>query len=155
MRRWVLWLALLVSSGCGSSPSAPTPVADAPYSSDPRQALAQAESRWLARGPRNYDFTLSVFCFCPFAGPNTARFEVRDGVSTAPGATAATLERLLHLSSVDLVFAHIRRAVESNPYLFDARYDLESGYPLEYFVNYDFQLQDEEFAASIRDFVAR
>lgn len=155
MRRWLVWLSLLAVAGCESTSTAPTPVADAAYSTDARQALAQAESRWLARGPRNYDFTVGVSCFCFFSGPNTVRFEVRDGVSTAPAATAATVERFVNLSRVDLVFADIRRALDLDPFYFRAEYDPENGHPVLYGVDYLELLADDERGVGIRDFVAR
>lgn len=156
MRRWVVWLSLLAASGCESTSTAPTPVADAPYSTDARQALAQAESRWLARGPRNYDFTVRVSCiFCSLFGPNQVRFEVRDGVSTALDATPATAERFRYLSRMELVFADIHRVLDYSPFFFNAEYDPSTGHPVVYSVDYRLETADDEGGTGIRDFVAR
>lgn len=158
-RRVALGLALIVAgAGCAAAPTAPTADTDAllaPVVVDPRQQLAAAEQRWAARGPGSYDFTLGVSCFCFFSGPNTVRFEVRNGVSTAPDATAQTIERFRSLSTIDLVFADIHRALDRAPEYFSAQYDRETGHPLGYSVDYRRYVADDEGGLAIRDFVAR
>ncbi len=154
-----LGLALAVAgAGCAAAPTAPTGSAAvllAPELLDPRQQLAAAQQRWAARGPGNYDFTLAVSCFCFFSGPNTVRFEVRNGVSTAPEATAQTTERFRSLSTIDLVFVDIQRALDRAPDYFTADYDRDTGYPLRYSVDYRRNTADDEGGLSIREFVAR
>ena len=154
-----LGLALTVAgAGCAAAPTAPTgSTAElfAPAVIDPRLQLTAAQQRWAARGPLNYDFTLGVSCFCFFSGPNTVRFEVRNGVSTAPDATAQTVERFRSLSTIELVFADIHRALDRAPEYFNAGYDRETGYPLGYSVDYRRNTADDEGGLSIRDFVAR
>jgi Family of unknown function (DUF6174) len=152
-----LGLALTVA-GCAAAPTAPTgDTAElvAPAVIDPRQQLTAAQQRWAARGPINYDFTVGVSCFCFFSGPNTVRFEVRNGVSTAPDATAQTIERFRSLSTIDLVFADIHRALDRAPEYFSAQYDRETGHPLGYSVDYRRNVADDEGGLAIRDFVAR
>jgi len=154
-----LGLALTVAgAGCAAAPTAPTGnTAElvAPVVIDPRQQLTAAQQRWAAHGPVNYDFTLAVSCFCFFSGPNTVRFEVRNGISTAPDATAQTFERFRSLSTMDLVFADIHRALDRAPEYFNASYDRETGYPLGYAVDYRRNTADDEGGLSIREFVAR
>jgi Family of unknown function (DUF6174) len=156
----VVLLLSLAGAGCTLTPTAPSAAASesplvAPFVRDPRLELTAAEQRWAGRGPRNYDFTLAVACFCFSSGPNTVRFEVRNGTSTAPNATAQTIERFRSLSAIDLVFADIHRALDRAPEYFNADYDRETGYPLGYSVDYRRNLADDEFALSIREFVAR
>lgn len=149
-------LALIAAGpGCTAPPLAPTasPMGT-PIEFDSRTQLALAERRWADRGPRNYDFTVRIGCIFCF-GDRIVRFYVRDGVSTAPDATSATLERFRLLSSVDMLFAQIHQILDRHPFRFDADYDSTSGYPTLYWVDYDFYLQDEEYSVSVSDFVPR
>jgi hypothetical protein len=143
-----------VASGCAQSeaptaPSAPVVVEPA----DPRTALVEAERRWASWRLRNYDYTLSIGCFCP--PPRSVRFEVRDGVSRAPDADAFTRERFSNVERVDLVFARIRELLDRPPARFEATYDPTYGYPTLYVVDLSFQVADDEFGVSIDGFATR
>lgn len=163
-RRFAATLALaatVVAPACADSPTAPSAVRTvataivAPDVPDARRALTAAERRWAARGPRSYDFSVTFVCFCFESGPKTARFEVRNGVTTAPGATAETVERFSAHARVELLFAEIRRLLDRAPYDFRAEYDATTGYPVSYYADLRRNTADDEGGVSISDFVAR
>jgi len=115
---------------------------------------AAAERRWAASGIRDYDYTVRLYCFC-FSLPNTIRFEVRDGVSTAPGATAAALARFARLSTMELVFADVRQTLEREPYRFGADFHPVLGYPRSYYSDQEVMVADDEVGVFITDLVVR
>lgn len=143
--------AAVLLSGCRETPATPTPVVVPP--ADARAALAEAARRWDSWRLRSYDVTVTVSCFCP--PPRSVRFEVRDGVSTAPGVDARTRQAFSDLERVELVFDRIRQLLDRQPARFEAVYHPTWGYPTGYFADGSFQIADDEEGVALTDFVPR
>src|SRR5262245_17749755 len=67
----VKWIAIAAMSVLAISPAR----AQKP---SPGVALAEAEARWRAHGPKAYEYEVYLTCFCPISG---GRFRVVSGVS--------------------------------------------------------------------------
>jgi len=108
--------------------------------------LDSAEARWAASGITSYQMTYREACFCPEI---IVQVTVVDGavVETAslgdfdPGGPGRTVEDL---------FDEIRSAFASGAVSVVATYDLDLGYPTEYFVDYAANIADEEFGITVQ-----
>ncbi|MEZ5420100.1 MAG: DUF6174 domain-containing protein [Vicinamibacterales bacterium] len=146
-----LLAAVFLLSACRETPATPSVVVAPP--ADPRAALAEAARRWDSWRLQSYDVTVTISCFCP--PPRSVRFEVRNGVSTAPGVDALTRQRFSDLERVELVFEGIRQLLDRQPARFEATYHPTWGHPTSYFVDRSFQTADDESGVSLTDFVPR
>lgn len=148
MRPLVLTLLTLTAVGCRTTAAppepTPTPPAEAEGGGGPEH-LERARARWAVAGPDDYRFTVGRICFCPpaLSGP----FEVvvrdgrvasvtRDGQPVGPDAPA--------LPTVEGMFDAVTEAYASSADEVRVRYDERLGYPVEIYVDEDFQAADEE-----------
>lgn len=96
---------------------------------DAAAALARAEARWQAQGPKAYQFGINLTCFCgPLRGMG---FRVLDGqVQTPPDADAATRRFHESYGTVEKLFAVIRGVLDKGGHKVVVKYDSDLGYPI-------------------------
>lgn len=87
-----------------------------------------------------------------------ARVEVRDGktvsVVAATSARPIRPEFFQQYDTVEELFDVIGDAIGRDPYRFGVRYDSRRGYPLEFSVDYDRGMVDDEAGFTVADFEA-
>jgi hypothetical protein len=99
-----------------------------PIEQGPSTALARAEARWQARGPKSYRFGIMLTCECFPKGMN---FRVVGGQpQLPPGADSASQRFHDSFGTIERLFARIRRAITDGGHRIDVKYDAELGYPI-------------------------
>lgn len=122
-RRFVALLALALP-GCGSI-----------LSESELRRLAEAESRWEARGFGAYSVEMRRLCFCPPNLTGWARLEVVDGAlvraTILESGEVITNSQLQFWPTVEQLFEDIRHADRGSDWVADieASYDPELGFP--------------------------
>jgi hypothetical protein len=100
----------------------------APAQELPALALAQAETRWQARQPNAYQFTIAL---SGAWGRSGATFRVVEGKTQPPRETDAAWQRLADTyGTMEKLFAVIRQTLATGDSRVSARYDREYGYPI-------------------------
>ena len=140
----IVGLSLAAVPACTVTPTSPEPVAG------PRETLARAEQRWAASRIAQYEYSISVGCFCPF--PRPVRFEVRNGDSSAPGLDDRTRAWMARFESVDALFAMLHEHAQRNPARFEIEYHPTLGYPAKGYLDGSFNVADDELSFEIVEF---
>ncbi|MGE0816072.1 MAG: DUF6174 domain-containing protein [Vicinamibacterales bacterium] len=146
-----LWLAI---TGCATSPTAPDDAATvaAPFEGDARSALNAAWQRWRAQRAESYDFTVSVFCFCPPRFTTIVRFHVRQGVSETQDVDPALRAWFSRFETIDAIFEELSAILDHGPFRFSASYHPLLGYPTSVAIDYEEFLADDELGLGVVDF---
>ena len=102
-----------------------------PTSADsPAQELAHAEATWKAHKPSAYEFTVDVQCYCPLADA-APTFRVRNGAAAPVRPLDARVRRTYDdFSTVEKLFAVLRRHLARSPFKVAIQYDKTLGYPV-------------------------
>lgn len=118
--------------------------------------LAQAEAKWMALRPAQYEFTLEVFCFC---GPDIRRpvtFRVALGHAAPRGQLNQTARQFFEkYKTVDRLFSFLHAMWEQNPAKVAVKYDRKLGYPKSMAIDYNAQTKDDEFYLKVIHFKPR
>ena len=122
------------------------------------EELLHAETRWRANKVEVYEFRFQYACngLIPPPPPGTAFivFRIKDGRSAylRPGADPVPVPaEWAQYSTVEKLFAFIRKAWTSRPIHMDAQYDQARGYPIRVCVDPS-GVSDDEFGFVISDF---
>jgi hypothetical protein len=121
--------------------------------------LARAEAKWRASKTEAYEFRFQYACNglippTPPEVPPGMLIRVKDGESThlRPGAVPVPVaSELVHYSTVEKLFAFIRKAWTSRPSHMEVQYDQARGYPIRICVD-PTNVSDDEFGFLITDF---
>ena len=95
---------------------------------EPAVALARAEARWQALGPKDYRFGILLACEC---FPQGMTFRVIAGKAEPPRHTDVMSQRLHdRYGTVEKLFDRIRRALAAGAHRVVVKYDRQLGYPI-------------------------
>ena len=144
--RWAtgaLSLALMVAAGgCSDGPVAP--VLD----------LFQARALWDEVGPDSYRYTLRRSCFCGPGALGPVRVTVLDGRAVGWRYTDGTTvpEALRpYFPAVRGLFDILEEAYERKAHALEVTYDDETGAPVTFYIDYRFEVADDEIGFSIEE----
>ena len=112
-----------------------------------RADLADARGRWDAAGIRRYVVTYQEVCFCP---QTVVSVTVEDGVIQDSEATGDWADQVQALRVEDM-FDTIERAIDDGVFSISVSYDPETGHPVDYFIDVEEMMADEEFGVSVTD----
>ena len=115
---------------------------------EPARDLAEAEARWADAAIGAYSMTYSVRCFCP---EQSIEVSVADGdivESSWKGDWEPTV-----FFTVDDLFDELRQAVDDRAFSINVTYDDATGRPLEFFIDFDEMVADEEWGIEVTAFV--
>jgi hypothetical protein len=109
----------------------------------PEAELARAEARWRERGPKTYQYQVSITCFCaPFLND---RVRVINGVpEPAKGLDG--------FNTVEKLFERIRQAISRGQYRISVKYDDQLGYPRSADLDPRREVSDDELFFVVRSF---
>lgn len=119
--------------------------------------LAAAEDRWEAAGLADYDYNFTRGCFCPeeFVGPFRASVRAGEVSKASFNGTDLFEIDILEIGRYDEivrtvpgVFGEIKRAIREADRL-DVEYHPVLGYPTEVFIDWEFNMADEEVSYRI------
>lgn len=141
--------AMAVDGGYGIEIRSVTEGADDGDHDAARGALADleaAQARWAEQGPASYELTYQALCFCPEIVQTVT---VRDGelVDVVTGPDGPTQ---IEGMTVDDLFAQLRTAITGGAHEVRASYDDELGHPVEYWIDEDPMIADEEHGVAVR-----
>jgi hypothetical protein len=120
-----------------------------------RSELERARALWEANGPSDYVYTVERLCFCGYRGP--ARVTVEDGavvsiVYLADDEPPVELTEEL-FPTVDGLFDILEDAIARDAHSISATYDPEMGVPVEFFIDYQENVADEELGMRVTEAV--
>jgi hypothetical protein len=109
-------------------------------------------SKWNKQNISNYEFTLTVGCFCTeaVAGPHVIKV-VDDTIASVNGLPydSSTMGLLM---TIDELFAYVRRGINKDPYQKSITYNSLYGYPESVYFDFDKNMADEEIGYYISGF---
>jgi hypothetical protein len=133
---------VLATSSCSDGPVAPV------------LELHQARALWGEVGPDSYRYTLRRSCFCGPAALGPVRVTVFDGVAVGwrylDGTTVPEALRP-YFPGVLGLFDILEEAYDEDAHSVEVTYDDETGAPLSFFIDYRFEVADEEMGLSIEE----
>ncbi len=115
--------------------------------------IALHRARWEAHRPSSYVYEMQRICFCAEGAQGPVRIRVQgtqivERTYTSSGAPVASEFQSL-FPSVDGLFDMLDEAVDRDPYEFTVRWHDEIGVPLEFYVDYDARVFDDELGVKV------
>ena len=114
--------------------------------------LSYNQSKWERKNINDYEFTLTINCFCPQerVGPHMIKVVNNEIVSVNnhpydPGTTG-------ELYTIDQLFTFIETSIERKPYLKTIKYNSTYGYPQNVWFDFNKNMADEELGYQVTDF---
>lgn len=117
-----------------------------------RADLEAAQARWEAAGIRRYRMTQRPVCFCPAMVHDATVEDGRIVALTTTDEAGGTPEFVVEPLTVEALFVRLEAAVDEGVAEVRVTYDLETGAPLEVWVDVDRMMADEEWGVSITAF---
>jgi hypothetical protein len=119
-----------------------------------RAALRANNEVWRNRSVDDYTLTYQINCFCAEEWRGPFEVEVRDGaiVSIQYNGEAVDPERQ-QFYTVSGLFGLLEDAFDRNAEKVTVTYDEELGHPVEFYIDYNFGIADEEIGATVLDLV--
>ena len=110
--------------------------------------IADPFSRWKAHGFNNYTIEQRRICFC-LNGGEPVRVIVKDGqvinaVKISDGTSLSPSERIWY-KTVDQLFEVINKINIDSVAVFRVEYEARYGYPVNFYVDPDSMMADEEY----------
>jgi hypothetical protein len=117
--------------------------------------LERARARWESRGLSDYTYAIRRLCFCSYVGPVRVTVENGAVVSLTPvGGEEPPFELTAELfPGVEGLFDILQEAVGRDAHSITVTYDPETGVPLEFFIDYDEFIADEELGMEVTESV--
>ena len=116
--------------------------------------LEQNRALWEAQSAENYDFQLSIWCFCPFGGQMPLAIEVRDGepvsIAAADGSDVTpNRESYSQVDTIEELFGVVEEAQSGGADEIKVEYDPEYGYPVSIDIDYIQEAVDDEVSYQV------
>jgi len=120
--------------------------------SDENDDLSSNQSKWNRQNISNYEYTLTINCYCPQerVGPHLIKV-INDKIVSVnnlpydPGKTG-------ELMSIDDLFTFVSTGIERNPYKKKIEYNSIFGYPQYVFFDFVKAMVDEEIGYQVTGF---
>lgn len=117
--------------------------------------IAENQQRWQSTGPDDYVYAVERLCFCALIGP--VRVTVVGGVATERVVVASgeplTGEAADLFPTVDGLFDLLVEAVAGDAHEVDVTYDPETGVPVDFRIDYEEYVDDEELGVRVTESV--
>jgi hypothetical protein len=117
------------------------------------QDLLRNQAIWDKKNLNNYEFTLTVSCYCPeaVAGPHLIKV-VDDTIVSVNDKPYDPLTVGL-LMTIDELFTYVGKSIERKPYQKSITYNSLYGYPESVYFDFEKTMADEEIGYRITGFV--
>ena len=120
--------------------------------SEDNDELSSNLAKWDKENIVNYEFTLTISCFCPQerVGPHLIKV-VNDeivSVNNLPYDPDITGE----LMTIDQLFSYLRTVIDENPYKKTVEYNSVYGYPQFIYFDFNKNMVDEEIGYQVTGF---
>jgi hypothetical protein len=122
--------------------------------------LSRNQTKWEQAGIEDYQFELTVGCFCPFGGQMPVTVEVRDGevvsMTDANGEvvspTDPMYENILQYATIDGLFSYLASDSVQEADKLTVTYDPTYGFPTEMDIDFIELAMDDELYLSVSGF---
>jgi len=110
------------------------------------------QSKWNRKNLSNYEFTLTIGCFCPqaVAGPHVIK--VDDDTIASVNDQPYDPSTMSYLMTIDDLFNFVGKSIERNPYKKRITYNSLYGYPESVYFDFEKAMADEEIGYNIIGF---
>ena len=121
----------------------------------PEGELEDNRERWTEIAPASYTYAVSRLCFCGTEATGPVRVTVVDGavservyVETGDPVDVTFAD---HFPAVDGLFDVLADAYEREAAQIDVTYDPETGVPLDFWIDYEVNIADEELGFRVTE----
>jgi hypothetical protein len=117
-------------------------------------ALEKARAQWQRSGFDSYEITQQRNCFCMLGGQPVRLLVFRDSLVSGMNladSTALSAEQLSWYMSIDQLFDFLGTIDQAKVARFEASYDSTFGFPVQFWIDYDTQIADEEIGYECSD----
>lgn len=115
--------------------------------------LSVNQSRWDKKKISNYEFTLTIGCFCPQAVAGPHLIKVVDDTIASVNDEPYDPSTMGMLMTIDELFSYVGRSIDRKPYQKTIIYNSLYGYPESVYFDFEKTLVDEEIGYRITGFV--
>lgn len=121
----------------------------------PEDELQDNLDRWTELAPTSYTYAVSRLCFCGAEAIGPVRITVEDGTVTervyveTGDPVSGTFAELF--PTVDGLFEVLADAYERDAAQIDVTYDPETGVPLDFWIDYQVNIADEELGFRVTE----
>ena len=119
--------------------------------------LQAHRTRWDSLGPDSYVYAVERLCFCGVEYRGPVRVRVEDGVAVERvyvGSGLAVPPTIAgEFPPVDGLFELLASAIDSDAYLVEVTYDPVLGVPLDFWIDFDERVADEELGMQVTEAV--
>jgi hypothetical protein len=120
--------------------------------------LEANQARWETLGPGSYVYAVERLCFCSPESLGPVRVRVEDGVAVehvyVDSGLAVPSAIAVGFPTVDGLFELIRSAIDADAFEVRATYDQGLGVPLDFWIDYNEMLADDELGMLVTEVVA-
>ena len=109
-------------------------------------------SKWNKLNISNYEFTLTVNCFCSEVVRGPHKIKVVADTIASVNDQAYDPSTMSLLMTIDELFAYIRRGIDGSPYQKSLTYNAQYGYPESVYFDFEKTMADEEIGYQISGF---
>lgn len=117
--------------------------------------LERAQRRWERWRPDSYVYSIERLCFCPieYRGPVRVRVDGDDVVERTYIDTGQPVPAALAdgFPAVDGLFVILASAFDEDAHEVRVSYDPESGVPVDFWIDYDEMMADEELGFRVTE----
>ena len=143
MRYSLVLLAVLFATGCALFDNNDGATSD----------INRQWQQWQAEEIDDYSFNLTINCFCPEEYRGPFRVVVRDGAVTSMTFGDAPARPEVERRTIDDLFVLLQDADRSDADEINVTYDERYSFPADFFIDYDFNIADEEMGIVVTNFV--
>jgi hypothetical protein len=108
---------------------------------------------WDRKNLSNYEFTLTVSCFCPEAVAGPHLIKVVDDTIASVNDKPYDHSTMGLLMTIDELFTYVGKSIERKPYQKSITYNSLFGYPESVYFDFEKTMADEEMGYQITGFV--
>jgi hypothetical protein len=114
--------------------------------------LSLNQKKWIGNNITNYEFTLTVNCFCLSARVGPHNIKVTDDKIVSVNNSPYDITKTGELMTINQLFEFIKTSIAKNPFRNTIEYNSTYGYPQNIYFDFNQQIADEEIGYQITNF---
>jgi hypothetical protein len=114
--------------------------------------LSRNRAIWNSKNLSNYEFTLTVSCFCTEAVAGPHLIKVVDDTIASVNDKPYDPSTMGLLLTIDGLFTYVEKSIERKPYQKNITYNSLYGYPESVYFDFEKTMADEETGYQVTDF---
>ena len=114
--------------------------------------LSLNQKKWIGNNIANYEFTLTINCFCPPERVGPHNIKVTDNKIVSVNNSPYDITKSGELMTINQLFEFIKTSIANNPFKNTIEYNPTYGYPQNVYFDFNQQMADEEIGYQITSF---